>query len=257
MAFQQPQAFRATIRERPVIGPFSKFSDPAAIEILGSAGYDFVILDMEHGPNGLETMQSLIRAAEYTGIVPIVRVPENEMTMISRVLDIGAAGVQVPQISTASQVREVVSRARFAPIGERGVCRFVRAAGYSSTQKGTYFEQANQALIVLQLEGEDALHNLDAILDEPGPDIIFIGPYDLSQSLGVPGQVDHPLVIEKTRQIVEACTARGITTGNFTETLDRTRFWVSQGLRYMSFSVDVGLLYEHSRQNVSAFREMT
>lgn len=257
MAAQQAQTFREKMRERPVIGPFSKFSDPAAIEILGYAGYDFVILDMEHGPNGLETMQGLIRAAEFAGIVPIVRVPEDEMTMISRVLDIGAAGVQVPQISTASQVREVVGRARFAPAGKRGVCRFVRAARYSSTEKGTYFEQANEALIVLQLEGEHALQNLDEILDEPGPDIVFIGPYDLSQSSGVPGQVDHPLVIEKTRQIVEACAARGIMTGNFTEDLERTRFWLSQGLRYMSFSVDVGLFYEHGRQTVSAFREMT
>jgi 4-hydroxy-2-oxoheptanedioate aldolase len=232
----------------PVFGPFSKIADPAVIEVLGHAGFDFVILDMEHGPNSPETLQNLIRAAEIAGIAPIVRVPEDDPGMISKVLDIGAAGVQVPQVTTAQAVREAVRVAKFSPQGERGVCRFVRAADYSSLNKQDYFKQANEAVLIIQLEGREALENLDEILSEPGIDVVFIGPYDLSQSLGVPGETMHPLVVEKTRQIAEACRARGIAVGNFTETVEQSRFWVEQGLRYMSFSVDVGLLYEACRQ---------
>lgn len=175
--------------------------------------------------------------------------------MISRVLDIGAAGVQVPQISSADQVKEVVRHAKFAPEGERGVCRFVRAANYSSLEKESYFQQANNALLIIQIEGAEALQNLEEMLVVEGPDIVFIGPYDLSQSLGVPGQIDHPLVVEKTKQIVSACEARGVSTGNFTENPEQTRFWMDQGLRYLSYSVDVGLLYESCRNVVSALRQ--
>lgn len=239
---------RSALKSRPVFGPFSKTSDPAIIELLGYAGFDFVILDMEHGPNTPETLQNLIRAAEVSGIAPIVRVPEGDLEMVSKVLDLGAAGVQVPQVTHAGTIRQIVKRARFAPEGERGVCRYVRAADYSAMEKRAYFKRANEALLVIQLEGAEALENLDELLDEPGPDIVFVGPYDLSQSLGVPGEVEHPLVIEKTRAIVKACRDRGIAVGNFTETVEQSRFWVEQGLRYMSFSVDVGLLYQYCVQ---------
>ena len=239
-----PQEFKERIRRRAVFGPFCKTSDPGMIEALGYAGFDFAILDMEHGPNHLETIQHLVRAAETTRIAPIVRVPGGDDEMISRVLDIGAAGVQVPQVSSAQQVERIVRAARFAPLGARGVCRYVRAAGYSSTERKDYFRKANDALLIIQLEGKEALRNLDDILEISGPDIVFIGPYDLSQSLGVAGEVEHPLVIEKTREIVKACLAKGIVVGNFTETPHQAAFWATQGLRYMAFSVDMGIMYE-------------
>ncbi len=248
------QKFKEEIKRRPVFGPFCKTSDPAVIEVLGHAGFDFVILDMEHGPNSLETTQSLVRAAEIAHIVPIVRVPAEDHEMISKVLDVGAAGVQVPQVAGAKDVKLALRAAKFSPLGERGVCRFVRAAGYSSTEKDVYFRQANKALLVIQLEGEEALRNLDEILDIKGPDIVFIGPYDLSQSLGVPGQVEHPTVVEKTKEIVKACLDKGIVVGNFTETPAQTAFWTGQGLRYMSFSVDMGIMYEASKNLVAELR---
>lgn len=242
--------FKEKIVQGSVFGPFCKIADPAVIEVCGHAGFDFVILDMEHGPNSLQAMQHLVRAAELVGVAAIVRVPEGDPGMIGKVLDIGAAGVQVPQITTAHAVREAVKAAKFSPAGERGVCRFVRAAGYSSIDKNKYFSQANEALLIIQLEGKESLDNLDEILSVQGPDIVFIGPYDLSQSLGVPGQTMHPIVIEKTRAIVKACQERGIAVGNFTETVEQSHFWMEQGLRYLSFSVDVGLLYESCAQIV-------
>jgi len=133
------RAFKEKINRGPVFGPFSKTSDPGVIETLGHGGFDYVILDMEHGPNSLETVQNLVRGAEIAGILPIVRVPAGDPEQISKALDIGAGGVQVPQVNSPEGVELAVAAAKFAPEGERGVCRFVRAAGYSSTGKEAYF----------------------------------------------------------------------------------------------------------------------
>ena len=115
------KAFKRNIGRRPVLGPFSKTSDPAIIETLGFSGFDFVILDLEHGPNSVETAQNLVRAAERSRILPIVRTEPHNNEQISRVLDVGAAGVQVPHITSAGDAREALSAAKFAPAGNRGV----------------------------------------------------------------------------------------------------------------------------------------
>ena len=243
--------FRRRIAEGPVFGPFSKSSDPAIIETLGHAGFDFIILDMEHGPNSIETLQGLIRAAQICGMAPMVRVPSGDDEMIGKALDVGAAGVQVPKISCAEAVRAAVEHAKFAPLGMRGVCRYVRAAGYSSMDKADYFRQANETLLIIQIEGQAAIDRLDEILAVDGIDIVFVGPYDLSQSLGVPGEVEHPRVIEKMKEIVEVCLGMNILVGNFTETVPQTKMWIGQGLRYMSYSVDVGILCEASKALLS------
>jgi 4-hydroxy-2-oxoheptanedioate aldolase len=189
-------------------------------------------------------------------MAPIVRVPSGDYEMIGKALDVGAAGVQVPQISCAEDVRAAIEHARFAPLGMRGVCRFVRAAGYSSMERGEYFRRANEALLIIQIEGQAALQNLNAILAVDGVDIVFVGPYDLSQSLGVPGEVEHPLVIEKMRQIVQACLDKGVFVGNFTETIPQAEMWTGYGLRYMSYSVDVGILYEAAKTLLNDFNRM-
>ena len=111
-------------------------------------------------------------------------------------LDVGAGGIQAPSIACKADAEAVVQAARFAPLGMRGVCRFVRAAGYSSQDRYEYFAQANSAVVILQVEGAAAVRNIGEILSVPGVDIIFVGPYDLSQSLGVPGDVDNPRVTE-------------------------------------------------------------
>ncbi len=196
------QRFRRALSQRAVVGTFSKSSDPAFIEIMGHAGFDFVVLDLEHGPNTVLSLQNLIRAATVTDLLPIVRVRERTRRSFPRCWTWGPAGIQVPNISGKGDAQGVVQASRFAPQGMRGVCRFVRAADYSSLDRYDYFARANTTPIVLQLEGAEALRNLRDILTVPGVDIIFIGPYDLSQSLGVPGDVDNPRVTEAMSGIV-------------------------------------------------------
>jgi 4-hydroxy-2-oxoheptanedioate aldolase len=228
----------------PVFGPFMKTGDAAFVECAGHAGFDFVILDMEHGPVDFFNLQNLIRGAEVAGVLPVVRTYDSSETAVSKALDVGAKGVQIPQVQSAEQAREVIRAAKYFPQGERGVCRFVRAANYSSIPRDDYFRQANEALVILQVEGKQVLNHLDEILGVEGLDVLFIGPYDLSQSLGVPGQVSHPTVIEAIRKIAEQAKKAGIVTGVFCDTFEAAALWRKTGIQYLSYSVDVGIFTE-------------
>jgi 4-hydroxy-2-oxoheptanedioate aldolase len=241
------------INKQSLIGPFMKTGDPAFVEIAGYAGFDFVILDMEHGPASIESMQNLIRGAQAAGVVPIVRTPDDTEISIARALDIGAAGVQVPQVSTAAQAKRVVAAAKYAPDGSRGVCRFVRAAHYSSCDRFEYFKGANENLVIIHLEGKEAIDNLDELLEVDGLDILFIGPYDLSSSLGVLGQVDHPKVRECMKEIIRKAAAKGKAVGTFVDNNENARLWRETGVQYISYSVDVGIFYEACRSIVQQF----
>lgn len=236
------EAFRRKLQEGCVAGPFMKTCDPGFVEAAGYAGMDFAILDMEHGPISVQQMQNNIRAAQVSGIVPIVRVRNYEN--ISKVLDIGAAGVQIPQVSDAAGAKRAVREAKYFPEGERGVCRFVRAAHYSAMDRTEYFPSANQALVIIQLEGQEAIENLDEIMEVKGIDILFIGPYDLSQSLGVPGQTTHPLVVEQMQKIVARAKEKGILVGTFTDSMETLKMWSDAGVQYLSYSVDMGIFCE-------------
>ena len=150
--------FREKIKNNEfVYGIFTKSQDPMFVEIQGISEYDFVILDSEHGPYSVSQQQNNIRAALLRGLLPIVRVSELSENMIGKALDIGALGVQVPQIENAKQAKKAVKYARFYPYGERGVCRFVSAADYSAKDRNEYFKSSKDLLVILQLEGVQAI----------------------------------------------------------------------------------------------------
>jgi 4-hydroxy-2-oxoheptanedioate aldolase len=237
---------------KTVYGPFLKFTDPAVVEIMGFSGFDFVIIDQEHGPISIQNAQNMIRAAESVNITPIIRVNKNEETAILRALDIGTQGIEIPQINNKDNAIQAVKAVKYSPQGERGVCRYVRPANYSSMQKFDYFRQANdETMIIAHIEGIEGINNLDKILDVKGIDVIFIGPYDLSQSLGIPGDVSNKIVINKMEEVITKCKKREIAVGTFSDDVKTANFWVSLGIQYMSFSVDVGILYETSANLVT------
>lgn len=235
---------RKKLGEEAIYGVFSKTCDPGIIECMGHNNFDFVILDLEHGPNTVQTMQNLIRAAELSEILPIVRIKEGVESVIGEVLDIGAGGIQIPQVTTAEMAKHYVELSKFAPLGKRGVCRFVRAAHYSSMDRKQYFDEANESIIIAQIEGDEAIQNIDEIIEVEGIDIIFLGPYDLSQSLGVPGEIEHPLVVEKLNEIIERCNQKGKCVGIFADTIEQGRNWIAKGVKYMAYSVDMGIMSE-------------
>ena len=232
-----------------------KTGDPMFVEAASLGGFDFVILDTEHGPVSIENQQNNIRAAEARGAVPIIRLKDSGENTIGKALDIGAYGIQVPQINSAADAEKIVKFAKFYPYGMRGVCRFVRAADYSAMDRYEYFENSKNILIILQLEGVKAIENLDEILEVEGVDILFIGPYDLSQSLGIPGQVNNPLVVEEMKKIVERARKKNKVIGTFVDTPEDLIMWRNLGVKYLSYSVDVGIFLDACRDLSNKFKK--
>lgn len=240
-----------------VIGPFMKLPSPAVVEIMGISGFDYVIIDCEHGPLNVLAAEDMVRAAHLAGISAVIRITENNPAMISRALDIGADAVQVPQVSTKKDAEDVVKAAKFSPLGERGVCRFVRAAGYSSVDKTEYFEKANrETMVIIHIEGQEGVENLDDILTVDGIDVVFIGPYDLSQSLGIPGQVNHPLVEEKMKEVIKKAQSKGKCVGTFVDDVETGHKWMKLGVQYISYSVDTGIIHETCKDITKRFKQV-
>jgi len=232
----------------PVYGAFAKTNDPFFIEILGRAGFDFVILDSEHGPNSPRDLYPLVLASRVSGLLPVVRVGTLSETDIARVLDLGVAGVQVPQLSTAAQAQLAAQWSRFAPKGSRGVCRFVRAADFSLQARTEYFEDANEITVIGMVEGVAGIRNLDEILEVDGIDVLFVGPYDLSQALGVIGDVENPRVMNQIEIIVAKCKARNRSVGTFVDNMATAKRYKELGIKYLAYSVDVGIFADACRK---------
>lgn len=242
------ESFKNKIKEKAVWGCFSKTTDSSFVEAMAIAGADFVILDMEHGPITTETLKSHIMSLKATQTLAIVRVEGADSKTIGKALDLGADGVQVPSVSNAEEAKKALMLAKFFPDGQRGVCRFVRAADYSDKDRATYFSEANQNLMIIQLEGQEGLNNFEEIVSLKGIDIIFIGPYDLSQSLGVPGQIEHPLVTTKIEEMIGLANKNNVTLGTFCDTPSQLKKWNNLGISYLAYSVDVGIFKDAIQQ---------
>lgn len=240
--------FREKLTNQVCFGIFSKTTDSAFVEAAGIAGLDFIILDMEHGPAGLETVHNHVRAARLTPMASIIRVKGIDPGDIGSALDTGADGVQVPNISTAQQAGAAVAAARFYPHGRRGVCRFVRAAHFGGMAQERYFQTANEKLLILQVEGQKGIENLDAILEVQGFDILFIGPYDLSQSIGRPGEVESKEVIEIMRNVAMKAKKNNVLLGAFSDTTERSRTLKDEGFAYIAYSVDINIYLAACRE---------
>ena len=235
-----------------LLGCFVEARSPEIVEILGLAGFDFAIIDREHAAFSGETTAELMRAAAVAGTAPFVRVRENAAGQILEALDLGAVGLHVPQIATADDARRAVSAAKFPPAGERGFNPFVRAGFYGATPVDEFRRTADDdTLLVLHIEARRSLDELDEILSVDGVDVAFLGPYDMSQTLGVPGEVTHPKVVETMRAIVAAAEPRGVTVGCFANTPEQARLWLAEGVRYLAYSVDTQI-FLHAARGVRA-----
>lgn len=193
-------------QNKKTVGTFFSMGSGEAVEALGIAGMDYVILDKEHGPYGVETVQEYIKSAERRSITPLVRVKDFARPSILKVLDVGAQGLIIPMIKIRQEVEKVIEYAKFYPMGRRGVA-LTRASSYGDVSSlEQYFKEANEKTLVLpQCETKECVENIDSILDIEGVDGIFIGPYDLSQSFGKPGQVSDPEIQDVISRVLFAC----------------------------------------------------
>jgi 4-hydroxy-2-oxoheptanedioate aldolase len=224
-------------------GTFVQIAAPALVDILGAAGFDFVIIDTEHGPIGRDTMAVLVRAAQGAGLGALVRTGVEE---IGQCLDAGADGVLVPRITSVDAAHEAVAAARYAPEGTRGACIGVRAQRYNTMPWTTYVAQANaHTLVALALEGPNTLALAPEIMALDGVDVLFVGAFDLSQALGFPGQPMHPAVTEALSAIVTNAAPYQCAVGTWAPTAADSRMRREAGVRFLTVGTDA-LIFSHA-----------
>lgn len=235
-----------SLRERlaageTVVGTFQTIDSPIVAEVAALAGMDFVIADQEHGPLTAESALVSCMAAERGGASPIVRVRANAEGEIQRALDVGADGVEVPQIETREDAAAAAAAARFGPVGERGLSPYVRAGGYDGGDAYTTRQNERTTLIV-HVEGERGVENLDEIVAVDGIDVVFLGPYDLSQSLGIPGQVRDERIESVMEDAVERVERAGKVVGTYADDPSMARRWIDVGVQFVALYADAPLL---------------
>ncbi len=223
------------------LGMFITCDSPDLVEIVGLTGFDFVILDTEHGPLSVETTQDLIRAAELRGLTPITRVTENTETTILRSLDVGTHGIQVPQVNDKTIAEGIVNSAKYFPSGNRGLA-LARSANFGLMNPMEYFEKSNEeTLIVAHCENKKGLDNLEEIVKVPEIDVIFLGPFDMSQSLGIPGQIQHPKIEEAAEKVLRLSKEAGKAAGIFVPNGEQAKLRIQQGFQYVAIGLDISL----------------
>ncbi len=213
-----------------VIGTFVTFPSATTVEICGHAGFDFVLLDAEHGPLSPGTCEDLVRAADVTGMTPIVRVPDLED--LPRYLDIGALGVQIPMVRTADDVQRVVEAVKYPPLGGRGLGGARASAWGMKGGFGQYVVDSNrETMVIVQIETKEAVENISAILSVEGLDAVLIGRLDLSQSLGMLGKTEDPVISEMVEHVIDAARGTGVAVGLFELNPQRASQYTGRGVQ--------------------------
>lgn len=238
-----------------VFGTFYKLNSPIATEMLGWAGFDFIVVDCEHSPIGYESTENIIRTAENVGLSAIVRVPSASEEHIFHALDSGAVGVQIPNLTSVEQFRESVSACKYFPAGTRGLSRGTRNAmfGLWNEAEKPYVQAANdKSLVVVHIENKEMAERVEEICQIPEIDVVFVGPADMSQSLGIPGKSKDPRVVEIALHVIETAERYG-KAGGIAAGKDNMDMYIQHGARYIMYSSDAALFAGALKNAVSLF----
>jgi 4-hydroxy-2-oxoheptanedioate aldolase len=239
-------------RER-LLGTFVSLGSAPVTNLLASIGYDFLLIDLEHGAGGEAVLQSQLFAAEAEGAAAMVRTETFDRIRIGRVLDLGARAIMLPRVDTPDQCAEAVAHLRYPPAGDRGVASSNRARGWS-TRTGSFTDANREIAAVVQIESEEAVRNVEAIAAVDGVDALFVGPSDLSHSLGVPGELDAPVFTEALERVLAAARTHELAAGILAATPERARALYDQGFTLMVLSADVNMLAAAARDAVARTR---
>jgi 4-hydroxy-2-oxoheptanedioate aldolase len=226
------------------LGIVCRSLSPVVVELIGLSGFDFVWIDMEHTAADFQAVENLCRAADAAGIETMVRVPDKNESNILRALEAGASIINVPQVESRDEVEAVVRAARYHPLGERGFCSSSRGTmyGFGGDAKDSFAAANERTMTMVQIESTKGVSNAHEICSVKGLDIVFIGLADLSCSLGITGQFDHPDLISNAHKIMEAAEANGKVVAVLTDTLAGAGKWVGEGARIVSCGVDIPLI---------------
>jgi 2-keto-3-deoxy-L-rhamnonate aldolase RhmA len=247
-------AFRQLLRSRGAQAPLGTWimsASPIVAEAMGYAGFEWGVIDMEHTPLDMMEVVHLLQAVGNTKMLPVVRVPWNDTVTVKRVLDAGATTLLFPFVQNAVEATQAVAATRYPPEGVRGMAGMSRGSKFGTTPD--YLKTANKSMgVIVQLETREALSQLDAIAAVPGVDAIFIGPADLSGTMGLPGQLTHPQVLTLMRDAAQRCNALGIPVGTVGGTPEQVVQYRACGFTFVAIASDLGLLMRGAQAAVKA-----
>lgn len=225
---------RKLLEGKPAFGVSVMFPSPHVVDMVGRLGFDWVLIDCEHGSISVESVELMVLAAEAAGITPIARPPVNSLEAIGQLMDRGVMGVQVPHVNTAEDARRAVQAVKYYPMGERGLAAGVRSSIYGfDSSMADYAEKSNgETLVCVQLEEGEAVRNVEEIMSVDGVDVFFVGPSDLSQSLGFPGRPDTPEVRNAMEHVFSTVRAAGKISGSAGNAA-ATRRYLDQSVGYL------------------------
>ncbi len=236
-----------------MIGALLQMPLPESAEIFVQAGYDWLFVDLEHSPMDARNALDILTAVD-TRVPCVVRVPWNDEADIKKALDIGATGIIVPLVNNAEDARRAVGRCKYPPAGFRSVG--VTRAHRFDLDFESYMERANEEIaVIVQVEHIEAVKNIDAILDVPGIDGVFVGPFDLSGSMALPGQINHPQVQEAIAKVIKACEKRDIARCIYAHTPKHAKTYMEQGYRVIGLCTDYIMLGRIAAEYLKAVKE--
>jgi 2-keto-3-deoxy-L-rhamnonate aldolase RhmA len=228
---------------------------PEIARILAAAGFDWAFVDTEHGGFDLETVQDICRVARLAGLAPIVRVGDLQYSLVARALDCGAGGVIFPRVEEPELLAKAVSWTKFPPAGIRGYGLALHQLDYEARTFTEVIEHANaNNMVVLQIETRRAFDAREDLLSVPGIDAVMVGPADLSISLGVPGDFDHPSMVETIEAIRDSCVRHGVAPGIHTRNVKLAQFWRDRGMLFLGCGNEVSMLFERASEIARAVR---
>lgn len=255
--FEVASALKRKMRARePVVGTWITLGHAGIAEMLADAGFDWIVVDMEHSAIGIDTAADLIRTISLSGGVPLVRMPDQSPTLIKRVMDAGAAGVVVPNVRTAQEAASVVSAVRYPSAGTRGV-GLARAQEYGLGFEEYKAWQADHSIVLVMIEHIDTIADIGAICATQGIDGVFVGPYDLSGSIGKPGSLTDPDVEAAVARVTQAAEHAGISAGYHVVPRDPSQVVarIAQGFNFVGYTLDSIMLAETFREHLSQIRD--
>jgi 4-hydroxy-2-oxoheptanedioate aldolase len=243
-------------KNRQTIGTWNIIDSTMVVDVIASSGIDFIVIDAEHGSISYETAQAMITICESYKVSPIMRVGEINESLILRALDIGSHGVQLPNITTAEDAKQFVKFAKYPPIGIRGFSPYTKAGLYDVINGKTMPVIANKnTLLIANVEGKEGIENLQEIVEVDGIDVIFIGLFDMSKSLGIPGDVQNPIVMEKLDKAIEIIHGNGKKIGSIASNLDMLQLLKEKKIDYLTYSVDTGIIKESYVNIINKFNK--
>lgn len=260
--FKGEKSLKQRLKEgERVFGVFYKTGSPIVTEILGYAGFDFIIIDCEHSGLSYGEVEEVIRTAENVGLSVIVRVPCASDEHIFHALDGGADGVQIPNMSTVDQVTEAVKCAKYYPSGSRGLSKNTRAAKFGAwwgqLHKEDYVQYANErTLVAVHIENKEMVDHVEELCQNPDIDVLFVGPGDLSQSLGIPGQNNDPRVVALASKVFETCKKYGKASGIYCGSKAGMEKYIAQGITYVVYGSDATMFTKAAKEAKTLFTEL-